>query len=90
MSDDGCSQYRYNLGISIIWKWIERFSLKEDNTWLSYEQGLSLSAVILWPILVYFFNRVQGFPEVDKLALLRIIHHISLIKGEINKYQSSF
>jgi hypothetical protein len=36
----------------------------------------------------YIFKHVQGFPEVDILAVLRIIYHISLIKGEVNKLQS--
>ncbi len=35
----------------------------------------------------YIFKHVQGFPEVDILAELRIICHISLIKGEINKHR---
>jgi hypothetical protein len=30
---------------------------------------------------------VQGFPDVDELALLGIIHHLSLTKGEINKHE---
>jgi hypothetical protein len=38
--------------------------------------------VILWPILVHIFKHIQDFPEVDKLALMRIVYHISLIKGD--------
>jgi hypothetical protein len=33
------------------------------------------------------FVQVQGFPEVDKLAILRTINHLSLIKGAFNKNQ---
>jgi diadenosine tetraphosphate (Ap4A) HIT family hydrolase len=43
--------------------------------------------VILWPILVQIFKHIHEFPEADKLALMRIIYHISLIEGEINKHQ---
>lgn len=34
-----------------------------------------------------YFQRVQVFPEVDILAVLRITYRISLIKGEINKHR---
>jgi hypothetical protein len=63
-------------------------SLEEDKNLAFLQTRLIFDRCCTKANIGSIFNHVQGFPEVDKLAILRITHHISLIKGEINKHLS--